>query len=314
MLYALLAALAYPLLAISGTLPLRLAGAACCIALAGVVLTQPRIRAYAHLLQIVNVGAVLVLVSVLFVEERRSVLALGVVMLVIFGSQYAFVRRRDLAIAYLSSAAVLVGYAVYRGAVDPTSIAMMAMIGAAFVVAYVTGSLQISTQLTLVRDRLREEETAHLDALTGLQNRTVLFERLDGALASAHRRRHDVAVLYVDLDRFKVVNDTYGHKAGDELLAQVGSRLKRAVRTDEFAARVGGDEFVVLLPHVERFNEPQDAAARIVRVLEAPFMIEGRELSVGASVGVARSPLDGFDRERLLANADAAMYACKRAS
>lgn len=311
-LYALLAALAYPLLQVSGTLALRLVAAACCIALAGVVLTTPRVRPFVHVLQVANVAAMLVLVSVLFVEERHSVLALGIVMLAIFGSQYAFVRRRDLACAYLVGAAFLVAYGIYRGAADPTSIAMMGMIGAAFVVAYVTGSLQIATQLTLVRESIRNEETAHLDALTGLQNRTVLYERLDGALASARRRRHDVAVLYIDLDRFKAVNDTYGHRAGDDLLVQVGCRLKAAVRTDEVAARIGGDEFVVLLPHVDKFNEPEEAAARIGRILGEPYSYEGHDLGVGASIGVARSPYDGVERERLLATADSKMYACKR--
>ena len=312
MLYALLAALAYPLIGINGTLALRLVAAACCVVLACVILALPRARPYAHVLQVVNVTALIVLAGVLFIEDRDSVLALGVVMLVIFGSEYAFVRRRDLAFAYAAGAAFMVAYGAYRGAIDANSAAMMAMIAAAFVVAYVTGSLQISTQLTLVRDRIANEETAHLDALTGLQNRIVLNERLDGALASARRRRHDVAVLYVDLDGFKAVNDTYGHRAGDDVLVQVGCRLKRAVRTDEVAARIGGDEFVVLLPHVERFSEPEEAAARIGRVLREPYAYQGRELNVGASVGVARSPYDGFDRERLLAAADTAMYACKR--
>lgn len=311
-LYALLAALAYPLVTTSITVWAGLAAGFCCVALAGAVLKVPKVRNYAHLLQVINVTALLVSVAIVFVEQRDSVLALGVVMLVIFGSQYAFVRRRDLGAAYVVGMVFLVSYSVVRGAVDATSLAMIAMIAAAFIVAYVTGSLQIATQLTLVRDRIREEETAHLDALTGLQNRTVLFERLDSALASAHRRKHDVAVLYIDLDRFKNVNDTYGHRSGDDLLAQVGRRLRTAVRTDEVAARVGGDEFVVLLPHVERFTEPQDAADRISRVLTEPFMLCGQPMKIGASIGVARSPFDGFDRERLLAAADSKMYACKR--
>lgn len=311
-LYALLAALAYPLLQVGGTLALRLVAAACCIALAGAVLTLPRVRPFVYVLQVANVAAMLLLVSVPFVEERHSVLALGIVMLAIFGSQYAFVRRRDLACAYLAGAAFLVAHGIYRGAADSTSVAMMGMIGAAFVVAYVTGSMQIATQLTLVRESIRNEETAHLDALTGLQNRTVLYERLDGALASARRRRHDVAVLYIDLDRFKAVNDTYGHRAGDDLLVQVGCRLKAAVRTDEVAARIGGDEFVVLLPHVDKFNEPEEAAARIGRILGEPYSYDGHDLGVGASIGVARSPYDGVERERLLATADSKMYACKR--
>ncbi|HVA33083.1 MAG TPA: GGDEF domain-containing protein, partial [Candidatus Baltobacteraceae bacterium] len=267
---------------------------------------------YANALQVANVGALLVLLLALFVEERQSEFAPAIVMLGIFGSQFAFVRRRDLATVYAGCTAFLVVFAVYRGALGSTTLALMGTIVAAFAVAYATRSAHITTQLTLANERLRKDQTSHLDPLTGLQNRAVLFERLDGAIASAHRRRHDVALLYIDLNDFKQVNDTLGHRAGDDVLVQVGSRLKRAVRTDEVAARIGGDEFVVVLPHVERFNEPQEAAARIRRVLSDPYEVENRELRVGASIGVARSPYDGTDRDHLLGSADAAMYAEKR--
>ena len=312
-LYALLGALAYPLVVVPDSWPLRAAAAALCVALAGVVLILPRMRAYAPVLQAVNVGTLVVLAMALCVEGREGPLALGVALLVIFGSQYAFVRRRDLAIVYAVGMVFFVADSAFRGALgSPAGYAVTAMIAAAFVVAYLTGSSQIATQTSLVTERLRKATASHLDALTGLQTRAVLFERLDCALASARRRKHDVAVLYVDLDGFKRVNDTHGHRAGDHVLVQVGCRLKRAVRTDEVAARIGGDEFVVLLPHVGGFNEPEEAASRIARILEEPFAYEGEPLQIGASIGIARSPYDGFDRDRLLASADAAMYAQKR--
>lgn len=312
-LYALLAALAYPLLMARGSLPLQIASAGLCLSLAAVVLVVPRMRDFAPWLQIANVGALIVLAAFFFVETPGSVLSLGVVMLAIFGSQYAFVRRRDLAAVYAFGTLALVLGSVLRGELTaPWGLASVSMIVAAFVVAYATGALQISAQNNLVHERLKKTELAHVDELTGLPSRSVLFERLDGALASARRRKHDVAVLYVDLDRFKRVNDTYGHRAGDHVLVQVGCRLKRAVRTDEIAARIGGDEFVVLLPHVSQFNEPDEAAARFARILEEPYVFEGERLEIGASIGVARSPYDGFERARLLASADAAMYARKR--
>ena len=243
---------------------------------------------------------------------RGNIVALGIVMIAIFSVEYVSVRRRDLAVIYVLSAVVLFSAAFVAGALVSSSAGIAAIILAAFAVAGFTGSMEIAAKNRLVDETHRAEENAHLDPLTGLQNRVVLFERLDQALASAKRRRHDVSVLYIDLDNFKTVNDTYGHRAGDEVLVQVGCRLKRAVRTDEIAARVGGDEFVVLLPHVTGFSEPEDAATRMARILEAPFVFEGRELPVGASIGIARSPFDGFDRERLIAAADSQMYANKR--
>jgi diguanylate cyclase (GGDEF)-like protein len=312
-LYALLAAFAYPVVAVPGSPVLRALAAGLCVALAAVVLIVPRVRPHAYLLQVLNVGALIIVAMALFVERGESALWLGVALLAIFGSQYAFVRRRDLAAVYAAGIVFLFADAAYRASLgDPSHVAMTLMITAAFVVAYVTGSMQIRVQNALLTEVARKTESSHLDPLTGLQTRAVLHERLDAALASARRRKHDVAVLYVDLNRFKLVNDTRGHRAGDQLLVQVGCRLKRVVRTDEIAARVGGDEFVILLPHIERFNEPEEAAARITRALEEPFTFENEHFSVGASIGIARSPYDGFDRESLLASADTNMYGHKR--
>jgi diguanylate cyclase (GGDEF)-like protein len=310
--YALPAAIACLLLAPLESMALRTVVAAGCLVVAGAAVVVPRIRRFAPELQVVNVGALLVVALLLVVDERRDAFSLGIAVLAIFVAQYAFVRRRDLAVVYTLGLIALLGYAAYRNAFDATGGAMIVAVAVALLVAYAARWAQITAQLRLLDAHAREEGRLHLDPLTGLQNREVLFERLDCALASSKRRRHDVAVLYVDLDRFKSVNDTFGHRAGDEVLVQVGCRLKRAVRTDEVAARVGGDEFVVLLPHVEGFNEPAEAAARITRVLEEPFAFDGRELAIGASIGVARSPYDGSDRDRLLATADAAMYANKR--
>jgi diguanylate cyclase (GGDEF)-like protein len=151
-----------------------------------------------------------------------------------------------------------------------------------------------------------------VDALTGVATRPVLFQRLDAALASARRRRHDVAVLYVDFDGMRAVNDRAGHAAGDRVLAEMGARLRAAVRSDETVARVGGDEFVVLLPHVEKYNEPEEAARRIGRLFTEPIMVGNEPFAVSATIGIARSPYDGLEAGRLLESADAKMYARKR--
>ncbi|HYY87911.1 MAG TPA: EAL domain-containing protein [Chloroflexota bacterium] len=151
---------------------------------------------------------------------------------------------------------------------------------------------------------------AFYDGLTGLPNRTRLLDLLEQALRRAHRQRQPVAVLFLDLDNFKVVNDSLGHKAGDLLLGHVARRLESALRGSDTAARLGGDEFILLL---EGLNGPGDARAvadRVAQVLRAPFLVEGREVFVTASMGIALSR-DGEDPESLVRTADLAMYQAK---
>ena len=157
------------------------------------------------------------------------------------------------------------------------------------------------------------QAAAH-DKLTGLPNRRLFDDRLKQALARAHRSRIPVAVLYVDADKFKPVNDMYGHAVGDALLKHFGSRLAACVRATDTVARIGGDEFAVILENVEVARDAHAVAEKIVATLREPFEIEGHRLEVSASVGVAvLSDRDGFFADALLKRADRALYEAKRA-
>jgi diguanylate cyclase (GGDEF)-like protein/PAS domain S-box-containing protein len=165
-----------------------------------------------------------------------------------------------------------------------------------------------------ISDRKRAENalrhSALHDPLTGLANRVLLGQRLTRAAAAAERDSRCVAVMFLDLDRFKNVNDTLGHRVGDELLKAVGRRLQRALRMSDTVARLGGDEFVVV-SEVNDSSEGPIVVQQLMDVFREPFKISGIDLHVTASVGVSMSPGDGIDAERLLRNADTAMYIAK---
>jgi len=150
------------------------------------------------------------------------------------------------------------------------------------------------------------------DGLTGLANRTLLHTRLQLALAAAPDAERPVALLLLDLDRFKEVNDTLGHQVGDILLQQIGQRLRSAVRTADLVARLGGDEFAVLLPGTDAAGAARVAEA-LVSVMHAPFALESQPIAIDASIGIAVSPEHGQDADTLLRCADVAMYQAKRA-
>jgi two-component system cell cycle response regulator len=153
---------------------------------------------------------------------------------------------------------------------------------------------------------------AHHDALTGLPNRRLLADRLEQALHQANRHAESVGFFYIDLDRFKIVNDCLGHALGDELLRQVANRLKSCVRDCDTLARVGGDEFVLIANSLKIREEASLIAARLLAVLEPAFTLGGHQLRITASIGVAIYPDDGSEIEVLQENADAAMYESKR--
>ena len=166
-----------------------------------------------------------------------------------------------------------------------------------------------------VTDRKAAEEQirflAYYDALTGLPNRTLLQDRLAKALASARRRDEKVAVLFLDLDGFKIINDSLGHTLGDSLLQGVAERLKKWARDQDTVARIGGDEFVVALTAVKDARDAAIAAERFMDAMVPEFRIQGRSFNVRCSVGISLFPDHGADSETLIKNADAAMYCAK---
>ncbi len=152
---------------------------------------------------------------------------------------------------------------------------------------------------------------AHHDGLTNLPNRDFYQDRLRQALERSQAGNKRVAVLCVDLDLFKNVNDAFGHPMGDRLLKAVAERLKAEVRGENLVARLGGDEFAIVLASDVSPNEASDFADRLIRVLSARYEIDGLELVVGASIGIALSPGDGDSCEELMRNADMALYRAK---
>ena len=159
-----------------------------------------------------------------------------------------------------------------------------------------------------------EERVMHLanhDALTGLPNRRLLIDRLGQALALAHRENHQVAVLFMDLDRFKTINDSLGHMKGDALLQNVARRLSETLREGDTVSRLGGDEFVIVLPSLDQPKAAEKVALKLVDALAPPIDLGGQELRVSASIGISLFPEDGCDTETLLRNADSAMYHAK---
>lgn len=158
------------------------------------------------------------------------------------------------------------------------------------------------------RLHLELERRADTDDLTGLLKRVAFEDRLVDALARAERQGSKVAVLFLDLDRFKEVNDSLGHKAGDEVLRHVARRLREAVRSWDVVARHGGDEFVLFLPDIEADTEIEHVTTRLLEVFDAPFTVAGRELKIGATIGIASYPDQGQSAEALLNAADSALY------
>ncbi|PKO73267.1 MAG: diguanylate cyclase response regulator [Betaproteobacteria bacterium HGW-Betaproteobacteria-17] len=160
--------------------------------------------------------------------------------------------------------------------------------------------------------RALESQALH-DALTGLPNRRLLMDRLSLAIAHARRNTSTMAVMFLDLDGFKQVNDTLGHDAGDTLLSMVADRLVAAVREEDTVARMGGDEFVIGLWGSAHADGVAGLAAKVIQAVSQPYRIQGREVRITASVGVSIYPLHGEEGETLMKRADQALYEAKRA-
>jgi diguanylate cyclase (GGDEF)-like protein len=155
---------------------------------------------------------------------------------------------------------------------------------------------------------VQARRSAHYDHLTGLPNRTLLLDRFNQAAARGARQHKLVALLFLDLDGFKSINDALGHTAGDRLLQQVAARLTASIRKSDTACRYGGDEFVVLLPELEHRENAVTAAEKIRAHLATPYVLDGTPIQVMASIGMAVCPIDGSEFGDLIQQADAAMY------
>jgi len=177
----------------------------------------------------------------------------------------------------------------------------------------VSGAVGVSIDITeLKRAEQRAWETANRDRLTGLPSRLALEESLAKMLDAKEGEESKLAVLFVDLDRFKAINDTYGHDVGDEVLKIVASRIAEAVRDSDLVGRPGGDEFIALLPRITSVGDVDSVAQRIIALVRHPVTVGGREFLVGASIGVALYPDHGTTTRALVSHADAAMYHAKR--
>ena len=179
---------------------------------------------------------------------------------------------------------------------------------------------RLSAQLAAGRLRAAEEQAAHAerveylayhDGLTTLPNRSLFSKLLGQSITQAHRYKRQLAVLFLDLDRFKHINDTLGHEAGDQLLQQLATRLKACLRDSDTVARLGGDEFVALLPQLEEEKYVATVAQKVLAAVARPFLLLGQELRVTASIGISTYPQDGLDEQTLTKNADIAMYQAK---
>ena len=192
-----------------------------------------------------------------------------------------------------------------------------------------TSDQRLRTALRLIDDLQRQEslvrqtlsllteavaqahQFAYHDELTGLPNRRLLLDRFNQAIARGARQHKSVALLFLDLNGFKTINDTLGHVAGDSLLMQVAARLSACIRTSDTACRLGGDEFVILLPELEGEESAAAAAGKIRAHLAAPYLIGGTAIEIATSIGMALYPVDGNAYDDLLRQSDTAMYADK---
>lgn len=174
----------------------------------------------------------------------------------------------------------------------------------------VLGSLQDITQRKRFTNKIQQQ--AIYDQLTGLPNRLLFYNRLNKAIERAQREKSKLAILFIDLDNFKPVNDNLGHNIGDKLLKEVGQRIKNCVRASDTVARYSGDEFIVILHDVHQSKVPVYISQQIIDAISTPFTISGKQIFCGASIGISMFPEDSQRGETLVSNADQAMYEVKR--
>jgi diguanylate cyclase (GGDEF)-like protein len=199
---------------------------------------------------------------------------------------------------------------IYKKIIAPTMITLFFLVILAGLIFQSKKREKLLAQLFHSQSAL--SELANNDALTGLPNRRLLEDRMQQALKEASRAQNVVAVLFLDLDYFKVINDTYGHVIGDQLLKKVADRLTSLLRAEDTVARIGGDEFVILLPKLKDEQQVIATAEKVISELAKPFDIAGKTLQVGVSIGIALYPEHDDNPSHLIKYADDAMYVAKR--
>ena len=174
------------------------------------------------------------------------------------------------------------------------------------------GALGINRDITArIEETKRLQDLAHYDALTKLPNRTLFFDRLEKTLAISKRKKHAFALLFIDLDRFKSINDKYGHAIGDQVLVEVSKKIQSCICEADTVARIGGDEYIILLTEIASNDEPGIMAKRIIDILTKPIQVKGHTCHIGASIGISLYPEHSSDLDELLVLADKAMYEVK---
>ena len=177
-------------------------------------------------------------------------------------------------------------------------------------ITHFVGVKEDITELKRLQDKLGQ--MAHSDELTGLPNRALFFDRLEQIMIQARRKQVRFALLFADLDGFKSINDSHGHQIGDKLLQAVAHRLTLCVRESDTVARMGGDEFTIILNEINHPQEPSIVARKLLEAITTPFNIEGNVCAIGISIGISIYPDDAQDAQKLISLADAAMYDVKR--
>jgi len=191
----------------------------------------------------------------------------------------------------------------------------IAQMGRAFSAMIESIHEQVSALSFEIKQREKTEELldykAHHDELTHLSNRALFLDRLEHAIKKAKRQEHTLAVLFIDLDRFKEINDSLGHEMGDRVLIEIAERLRENLREIDTIARLGGDEFTLIVEDIDGNDKVNEIASRVLKILQQPIQIDHHQLYVTSSIGISIYPLDGTDAQNLLRNADSAMYKAK---
>ncbi|MEZ2587666.1 putative bifunctional diguanylate cyclase/phosphodiesterase [Pantoea agglomerans] len=230
------------------------------------------------------------------------------------GARYLLIAQAGEAVDYLNWIPSRPGAQMLRTIGPSTGLAVLAISLLCLYMVRRLWNSSVNLSQSMLRLGASEAQAQHLafhDVLTGLPNRALVEDRLTQALALATRHDQRVALLLIDLDRFKTINDTHGHHAGDELIIAVAQRLSRIVRASNTVGRIGGDEFIVVMPDVDNIGQVHSLAQRIIDELSEPFTLFGSDVWSGASIGLALAPKDGVDRLELMRKADIALYEAK---